>query len=72
MIAAMDDTRAAGIVSDIVDPTAPQRTLDEVYARYGGLDVLVLNAGGPTPGRILDVDDARWQADFDLLRLWLG
>jgi 3-oxoacyl-[acyl-carrier protein] reductase len=55
------------IVSDVVDPAAPQRTLDEVYARYGRLDVLVLNAGGPAPGRILDVDDAQWQADFDLL-----
>jgi 3-oxoacyl-[acyl-carrier protein] reductase len=55
------------IVSDIADPAAPQRTIDEVYARYGRLDVLVLNAGGPAPGRILDVDDAQWQADFDLL-----
>jgi 3-oxoacyl-[acyl-carrier protein] reductase len=54
-------------VSDVVDPTSARRTVDEVHARYGGLDVLVLNAGGPQPGRILDVDDAHWQADFDLL-----
>jgi 3-oxoacyl-[acyl-carrier protein] reductase len=55
------------IVSDVVDPSSAQCTVDEVHARYGGLDVLVLNAGGPRPGRILDVDDAHWQADFDLL-----
>src|SRR2546423_1505325 len=55
------------IGSDVVDPAAPLRMLDEVWERYGGLDVLVLNAGGPTPGRILDVEDAQWQADFDLL-----
>jgi 3-oxoacyl-[acyl-carrier protein] reductase len=55
------------IVGDVVDPAAARRTLDEVAARYGGPDVLVLNAGGPAPGRILDVDDAKWQADFDLL-----
>ncbi|MCU7723909.1 SDR family oxidoreductase [Actinoplanes sp. KI2] len=30
-------------------------------------DVLVLNAGGPAPGRILAVDDAAWQRAFDLL-----
>ena len=55
------------IVSDIVEPGGSERALDEVRARYGGLDVLVLNAGGPRPGRILDVEDAEWQADFDLL-----
>ncbi|GAB3845107.1 Rossmann-fold NAD(P)-binding domain-containing protein [Dactylosporangium cerinum] len=31
------------------------------------VDVLVLNAGGPPPGRILDVDDEGWQVAFDLL-----
>lgn len=30
-------------------------------------DILVLNAGGPPPGRILDVDDDAWQTAFDLL-----
>jgi 3-oxoacyl-[acyl-carrier protein] reductase len=31
------------------------------------VDVLVLNAGGPPPGRVLDVDDDGWQHAFDLL-----
>lgn len=30
-------------------------------------DVLVLNAGGPPPGRILDVTDEGWQDAFELL-----
>jgi 3-oxoacyl-[acyl-carrier protein] reductase len=55
------------MVSDLVDPASARRTMDEVSERHGALDVLVLNAGGPRPGRILDVDDAHWQADFDLL-----
>jgi len=38
-----------------------------VEERFGTLDVLVLNAGGPMPGRILDLDDDAWQAAFDLL-----
>ncbi|MFF5289326.1 SDR family oxidoreductase [Paractinoplanes globisporus] len=31
------------------------------------VDVLVLNAGGPPPGRILEIDDDGWQNAFDLL-----
>jgi 3-oxoacyl-[acyl-carrier protein] reductase len=43
--------------------------VDEVTGRHGGLDVLVLNAGGPPPGRIMDVPDKGWQEAFDLLLL---
>jgi 3-oxoacyl-[acyl-carrier protein] reductase len=32
-------------------------------------DVLVLNAGGPNPGRVLAVDDAQWRHAFELLVL---
>jgi 3-oxoacyl-[acyl-carrier protein] reductase len=49
--------------SDVADPDSARR----VVARFGALDVVVLNAGGPPPGRILDVDDEQWQAAFDLL-----
>jgi len=31
--------------------------------------VLILNAGGPPPGRILDVSDGRWLDAFRLLLL---
>jgi 3-oxoacyl-[acyl-carrier protein] reductase len=37
--------------------------------RYGSPDVLILNAGGPPPGRILDVSDDAWRAGADLLLL---
>jgi 3-oxoacyl-[acyl-carrier protein] reductase len=55
------------LVSDMADPASAERTMREADERHGGLDILVLNAGGPEPGRILDVDDARWLAAFDLL-----
>jgi len=57
------------LVGDVADPGTAERTVDEVTTRFGALDVLVLNAGGPPPGRILDVDDERWRAAFDLLLL---
>jgi 3-oxoacyl-[acyl-carrier protein] reductase len=37
--------------------------------RYGPPDVLILNAGGPPPGRILDVEDEDWRAGAELLLL---
>ncbi|GIJ45395.1 3-oxoacyl-ACP reductase [Virgisporangium aliadipatigenens] len=51
------------VVGDVSDLDSTPRILHEA----GPVDVLVLNAGGPPPGRILDVDDDRWQAAFDLL-----
>jgi hypothetical protein len=36
--------------------------MDAMIAGYGPPDVLVLNAGGPAPGRILDVADDAWRA----------
>ena len=44
------------LVSDIADPDAAAAAWTRSTARYGSPDVLVLNAGGPPPGRILDVD----------------
>ncbi len=51
------------------EPKSAVAAFDEVENCYGALDVLVLNAGGPPPGRILDVEDERWQQAFELLLL---
>jgi 3-oxoacyl-[acyl-carrier protein] reductase len=58
-----------GIAADVADPTSAERTYRRVSERYGALDVLVLNAGGPRPGRILDLDDGDWLAACELLLL---
>lgn len=57
------------LVSDIRDPETAESVIDEVERRHGSLDVLVLNAGGPAPGRILDIDDVAWLDAFELLVL---
>lgn len=36
---------ASGFVSDLADPDAPAKLIDVVVTRFGGLDVLVNNAG---------------------------
>ena len=35
--------------------------------RFGGVDLLFTNTGGPPPGTFFDFDDAVWQDAFDLL-----
>ncbi|WP_328876177.1 SDR family oxidoreductase [Streptomyces sp. NBC_00287] len=55
------------LVSDMSDPGAAERAVRETEDRFGSLDVLVLNAGGPPPGRVLEVTDQQWQEAFDLL-----
>ncbi|HEY7678388.1 MAG TPA: SDR family oxidoreductase [Candidatus Methylomirabilis sp.] len=51
-----DATRAADV----------QRVVGEAAARFGGLRVLVTNAGGPPLGPFDEMDDAKWQAAFEL------
>jgi len=61
--------RVDPLVSDVRDPDAAKTVIAEVERGYGPLDVLVLNAGGPPPGRITEVDDQAWQDAFELLLL---
>ena len=60
---AREEIEAAGsgdvlaIQADITDVDAPARVVRETLDRFGGLDILVPNAGGPPPGRALEVTD---------------
>jgi 3-oxoacyl-[acyl-carrier protein] reductase len=48
---------ALAVPADVTDPATPQRLVDAAVERFGGLHVLVANAGGPPPARALEVDD---------------
>ncbi len=43
--------------ADITDPEAPARLVRAAVERFGTVDIVVANAGGPPQGRALDVDD---------------
>jgi 3-oxoacyl-[acyl-carrier protein] reductase len=45
------------IPADVTEPDAPRRLVEETVARFGRLDVLVANAGGPPQARALEVED---------------
>jgi 3-oxoacyl-[acyl-carrier protein] reductase len=48
---------ALAVPADVTDPAVPGRLVAAAVDRFGGLDVLVANAGGPPPARALEVDD---------------
>ncbi|MDQ3385640.1 MAG: SDR family oxidoreductase, partial [Actinomycetota bacterium] len=48
---------AEGVVADITDPDGPAALVDRAVDRWGRLDIVVGNAGGPPPARALEVDD---------------
>jgi 3-oxoacyl-[acyl-carrier protein] reductase len=60
---ALDEAAAAmpgeslAVAADVTDPATPERLVAAAVERFGGLHVLVANAGGPPPGRALEVDD---------------
>jgi 3-oxoacyl-[acyl-carrier protein] reductase len=45
------------VPADVTEPAAPGGLVAAALERFGGLDILVANAGGPPPGRALDVTD---------------
>jgi 3-oxoacyl-[acyl-carrier protein] reductase len=57
------------IVGDIAAPDTAASMMEAMTGRYGTPDVLVVNAGGPPPGRILDVADDAWRSGTELLLL---
>lgn len=38
----------------------------QVRSLYGGLDVLVTNAGGPAPGEVMTIGEDKWAAAYEL------
>ncbi len=55
LAATMDD--AIVVPGDITDPALPAQLIDTALERWGRIDVVVANAGGPPTGRALEVDD---------------
>lgn len=62
LAAVRDDLAVLGgevevLAGDVTDPEEPARLVHRAVDRFGGLDILVANAGGPPPGRALDLSD---------------
>ena len=64
---AASGARAAPVVADLSASDGIATAVREVNARFGRVDVLVTNTGGPPPGPALSHDWAAWTAATELL-----
>ncbi len=60
---------AKGIAADVSTEDGCRAFVDGAVKALGGVDVLIVNAGGPKPGKFADLDDAAWQKAFELTLL---
>lgn len=54
------------VVADLTKPDAADRAIEQIAARFGGLDVLVSNAGAAVQGNLLELDEAVLRSSFEL------
>ena len=59
--------RALAVPADLSKADAIARWVAATTDRFGGVDLLFANTGGPPAGTALSCDDSAWQAAFDLL-----
>ena len=57
---------AIGIDCDVTDPAAVAAAFDAISATFGGLDILISNAGAAWQGDIGTLDDAELRQSFEL------
>ena len=54
------------IVADLATREGCEKFVKDAVAKLGGVDVLVVNAGGPPPGRFDDLDEEQWDKAYQL------
>ena len=59
-------TQVIGLAGDVSLPDVPEKLIQQTAEAFGGLDILITNTGGPTPGSIDSLDEAAWQKGIDL------
>jgi rhamnose utilization protein RhaD (predicted bifunctional aldolase and dehydrogenase)/NAD(P)-dependent dehydrogenase (short-subunit alcohol dehydrogenase family) len=57
---------ALAIACDVTDPASVRAAFDKVVEAFGGVDIVVSNAGAAWQGRIGEVDDAVLRKSFEL------
>jgi 3-oxoacyl-[acyl-carrier protein] reductase len=57
------------VAADLNDGAEIERVVAATVERFGGLDILVSNSGGPAPGVFSDLDDDAWRKGFEVVTL---
>jgi len=58
--------RALAVAGDSTDPQALRSVVDETLGRFGRLDIVVNNTGGPPAGDFADFEESAWQDAYEL------
>ncbi len=75
LAAAAEEIRRAGggevlaVPADLTSPADIERVLAATVERFGGLDVLVHNSGGPPMGSFPDLSDEQWYEGFETITM---
>jgi 3-oxoacyl-[acyl-carrier protein] reductase len=56
---------ATAIAADLSTTSGPSDAVEAATRDLGGLDLLIVNSGGPPPGRFEDLSDDDWQKAID-------
>jgi 3-oxoacyl-[acyl-carrier protein] reductase len=62
----LGDGECLALSGDLLDPALPEKLVAQVIDQWGGLDILVTNAGGPPPGAFDSFNDTDWQKAVEL------
>jgi 3-oxoacyl-[acyl-carrier protein] reductase len=65
-IAAETGNNVTGMAGDVAQKDTPAQLIRDAVHRMGGIDILVTNAGGPSPGTFESFDDDAWFNAIDL------
>lgn len=57
---------ARGVEADLTDRSDIERLVEVTVESYGGIDILVTNAGGPPAGSFEDLEDEQWEDAWEL------
>ena len=60
---------ALAVRGDVTVPADLERLVERTLEAFGGIDILVLNSGGPAPGPATAIDDAGAEEAFELVLL---
>ena len=66
VVAAIGDQNAVGVVADVCDLDAMERAVSEGTDRFGGIDLVMANAGIASYGSVLGVDPATFRRVIDV------
>lgn len=62
-------SKIIALAGDVGEPEVPASLVEQTAKAFGGLDLLVTNAGGPPSGKFDAFDDAAWQKSIELCLL---